>query len=208
MLTQEDKKKIASSILEIEKRVDSEIVVQWARQSSSYNTAKLVLGIFCTLFASVLLLLCKHFHNDFLIHHLEFFFAIQFLALVFGLFLLNVTGVFRFLIPKKYLQYKVEQAALKSFFAKGIYKTSRHSGILIYISHLEHLVQIIADETVHQKMEKEYWKTLAAKVSLGMRERNSLDTILEALKELEQKLLPHFPKKSASKNELSNEVIE
>ncbi len=94
-----------------------------------------------------------------------------------------------------------------AFHEKGLNRTKEHTGVLFFISLLEHKVWVLADKGIHEKIGQETLNKFASKVSSGIREGRACDALCESIKEAGDLLAAHFPMKPGDTDELPNHVI-
>ena len=92
------------------------------------------------------------------------------------------------------------------FFASDLRSTSGKTGVLIFVSLLEHRAVILADEAISSKLDKEVWKstleTLVKAIANGEMARGYAATVGIVGRLLE----PHFPVGEVNHNELSDRL--
>lgn len=111
-----------------------------------------------------------------------------------------------FVGPKRLLE-AVGERALVAFYQQGLYRTRDETGILIFISLLEHKVWILGDRGINEKIPPGYWKSLADQVAAGIRSGHAADSLCRVVAECGTKLAQHFPRRADDSNELPDEII-
>jgi putative membrane protein len=101
----------------------------------------------------------------------------------------------------------VEEAAIRSFFERKVHETADHTGILIYISLLEHKVRVLADSGINARVDEKLWHDLVVMIIDGIREKRQAEAICNAVDRCGSILRQHFPKKSNDRNELGDAMI-
>ena len=101
----------------------------------------------------------------------------------------------------------VRQRTVQAFYEKGLYKTRFNTGVLIFLSLLEHKVWILADKGIYEKMSPETLTRFAREVSLGIREGRAFESLCQAIEGIGKLLIEFFPVTSGDTDELSNEVM-
>lgn len=101
----------------------------------------------------------------------------------------------------------VRERAVRAFYEKGLYKTSEETGILIFLSLLEHKVWIIGDRGINGKIPPGSWQTLATELAAGIREGRACDALCGVIARCGDVLAEHFPRREADLDELSNELL-
>ncbi|UFS70525.1 TPM domain-containing protein [Geomonas sp. RF6] len=101
----------------------------------------------------------------------------------------------------------VRQRAVAAFHEKGLHRTAEETGILIFISLLEHKVWILGDRGINAKIAPESWQVLANQLAAGVREGRATEALCEVIKSCGNELAQHFPRRAGDRNELSDELI-
>jgi uncharacterized membrane protein len=99
-------------------------------------------------------------------------------------------------------------AAQEKFQKLGMHATEQRNGILIFVLPRARKFAVIGDEGVHQKCGDEFWRQLVEKMRAHFQNEKFTDALVEAIEEAGALLAQHFPKTSAARNELSDEIIE
>ncbi|MBN8541949.1 MAG: hypothetical protein J0L82_16270 [Deltaproteobacteria bacterium] len=121
-------------------------------------------------------------------------------------FFADLDWVHRLVFPPRDQALQVEHRAQAEFFASDLRSTSGKTGVLIFISLLEHRAVILADEAISTKLDKEVWKstleTLVKAIANGEMARGYAATVGIVGRLLE----PHFPVAETNHNELSDRL--
>jgi uncharacterized membrane protein len=99
-------------------------------------------------------------------------------------------------------------AAQKKFQKLGMQATEQRNGILIFVLPRARKFAVIGDEGVHQKCGDEFWRQLVERMRAHFQNEKFTDALVEAIEEAGKLLAGHFPKTSAARNELSDEIVE
>ncbi len=110
-------------------------------------------------------------------------------------------------VGRKRVDEAVRERAVRAFFEKGLYRTRDETGILIFLSLLEHKVWILGDRGIDNRISREIWQSLARELSLGMREKRACDALCKVISACGGELARHFPKRPDDTNELVDDVI-
>jgi len=101
----------------------------------------------------------------------------------------------------------VRERALRAFYEKGLYRTREETGILIFISLLEHKVWILGDRGIDRKIPPGSWQSLADKLAVGIRSGQAADALCRVIGACGDELSRHFPRRGDDRNELPDDVI-
>jgi len=198
----EEKKRIENTTGDIEKRTIGEVVVMVVDRSDEYREAEVIGGVFLgslfALIASVLLLhssLWPYIPLSFL-----FFFPSAYLFKKFPVLKISFIGHGR-------KELAVMQRAVRAFYDKGLYRTRQNTGVLFFLSLLEHKVWILADKGIYDKIDQDTLNRFAQTVSHGIKEGRACDALCDAMKEAGDLLARHFPIAAGDTDELSDKVM-
>jgi putative membrane protein len=100
----------------------------------------------------------------------------------------------------------VGRRALQAFYEKGLYKTRLSSGVLFFLSLLEHKVWVLADKGVYERIKQEKLNQFARQVSGGLKEGRAGQALVQAIREAGDLLAEHFPMAPGDTDELPDEV--
>jgi len=200
LLSNEAQKKIEAAIQEVEKHTDAELIAVLARQSDDYNYIALMYAA-CFALLSPLLVMALPFWLEafdiFLIQAAVFFV----LALLF-----RVSTLRFFLIPKSVRYWRAANMARRQFLENNLHHTKGETGVLIFVSELEHYVEIIADRGINNQVEKDAWQHIVNDFIAAIKKGETEQGYLQCVKACGALLIEHVPVTS-SKNELPNHLI-
>lgn len=114
----------------------------------------------------------------------------------------------RIFISKKEIEKEVYEAAMTSFFKEGLYRTRDATGILIFISVLEHKVWVLADKGISSKVPQSRWAGIVEGIVEGIKEKRQTAAVCEAVMEVGRMLSEHFPVKRDDTDELKNLIVK
>lgn len=199
--TEEEKEKIKVTTIGVEARTIGEIVTVAVDQSSEYQEAMFLGGIFLGGFAALVITV--------LLFHASVW---AFVPIVFLLFFPSrylfqkVPALKAVFIGKRRKEKAVRDRAIRTFYERGLYKTKKRTGVLFFLSLLERKVWILADEGIHSKIHQERLDKFARMVSSGIREARTADALCEAITGVGEILWEHYPISDADTDELPNNL--
>lgn len=197
-------KQVAKEISLVEAKTSGEIVVVTVPRSSDYAWVPLVWGAIGWALASALLcVLFVGWHYDLSI---SMILESQLGTVVLFYLLGRYPSLLRRSIPKKEAASLVHEAALAHFTVRGLCETRDRTGILIYISELEHRIEILADRGIHSVVGETYWEDQVRHIVEGIRRDRAGEALCEAIRQMGEKLAALFPARHDDTNELGNEV--
>lgn len=110
-------------------------------------------------------------------------------------------------VGRSRIEEAVRERALRAFYEKGLYKTREETGILIFLSLLEHKVWILGDRGINEKIPAGSWQTLASGLAAGIRESRACDALVDVIARCAKVLSENFPRRKDDVDELSNELL-
>jgi putative membrane protein len=113
----------------------------------------------------------------------------------------------RTLAGRQQLDLAVDARAKQVFFERGLTETKDRSGVLIFVSELEHRVQILADRGIHEQVGNERWSQEIQTVIAAIRSGHAADGLQTVVREVGTLLAQAFPPRGENPNELPNEVV-
>jgi putative membrane protein len=200
--TRDEKERIAQATKQAETRTIGEIVVMVVDRSDDYFDGEIIGGV---LFSGLLsVVLTSLFFNAsmwfFIPFGFVFFFPVRAVLKRYPSLRTAFLGI-------KRTEHAVRHRAVRAFHEKGLNRTKGHTGVLFFLSLLEHRVWVLADKGIHEKIGQETLNAFAAKVSSGIRGGRACDALCEAIKDAGDLLAQHFPITPDDVDELPNHVI-
>ena len=207
IFTEEEKKHVKDAVKALEKESCGEIVPFFTGKSDDYDEVSWHIAALFGIIGLAIISLLSYTWMLPSISYIESFFAILAL-MVFGYFLpIFLPGIKMAMVSQDRMLEMVSLRAKEAFLNEKVYETEEHVGILIYISRLEHIVLVIGDEGINQKVKSEDWEEVVALVTSGLK-KGQIGKGLEAgISRCKVLLLEHgFVRKDSDTNELSDEL--
>lgn len=114
----------------------------------------------------------------------------------------------RLLTPKGLKRERVRRRAQEQFLAKNLAGTRERTGVLIYVSAVERMAELIADEGVAAKVDPKVWDQAMAALTDGIRAKKPAEGFEAAIALCGDILAQHFPAAAGDNpNELSDSVV-
>lgn len=120
----------------------------------------------------------------------------------------KTSGQIRVFIQRGKLDVDPLIAAQKKFHRLGMHKTPEHNAVLIFVSPRAHKFAVFGDEAIHKKCGEQLWQRLVERMREHLRNDKFTDALVEVIEETGNALVSHFPKRSTSPGQLSDDVIE
>ena len=140
-------------------------------------------------------------------------FGLGYTVLPIALFILTyaltlVPPVSRFLTPRRIRRQHVHRSALEQFRARGLRRTARRTGVLIFVSLSDRQAEVIADEGIYTRVPPEAWADAVAAIVAGIKRNEIATGLIEAVERVGTLLATHFPPSAENPNELPDKVVE
>ena len=101
----------------------------------------------------------------------------------------------------------VRSRALIGFYENGLYRTQGETGILVFISLLEHKVWILGDRGINEKIPPGFWDRAASELAAGIKGGKGADALCAVIEGCGEELARHFPRRHDDINELPNVIL-
>lgn len=200
--TPAEKEAIRQAVARAETTSSGEIATMVVSESDRYREAEALGALLLAGFIAVVVAV--------LLHHVTIW---TYIPVVFLLYFPVLFFLRRFprlklsFVGPRRLAEAVSERALVAFYQQGLYRTRMETGILIFISLLEHKVWIVGDRGINEKIPPGYWKTLAERLAQGLKAGRGAEALCEVIAACGGELERHFPRRDDDRNELSNEII-
>jgi putative membrane protein len=200
LFSKDESDRIAAAITDVEKTTAGEIVVAEDVRSDDYAEVRLAWGFGLGLtVAGVAHLLWPWLEAGWLL-------GVQ-LAVFLGVWLLSaLPAVMRGMLPAGRAREAVDRAARLAFMEHAVFRTRERTGVLIFLSGLEHRVVILGDEGIHARVQDPGWEALVAELVQAIRKGRAGEGVCRVIQELGTKLSKGAPIRPDDENELPNHV--
>ena len=135
-------------------------------------------------------------------------FAMLALAFLFGRLLFSWTPLLMALTPRGTKARRVRRRAIAHFRASCEGKTRGKTGILIYLSLMEHRAEIVADQAINDKVDGAVWGEAMAGLVDEVHAGRIGHGMAVAVEKVGAVLAEHLPRSSDDTNELPDRLIE
>jgi uncharacterized membrane protein len=99
------------------------------------------------------------------------------------------------------------ERALEVFSLLRVWDTERNNGVLIYLLHADHAVEIVADRGIHAKSSGgQVWQRIVGDMQSALGRGEFQAGALQGIRAVGEELRRHFPVQGDNPNELPNEV--
>lgn len=206
VLGDEGLERIETAIAEAESRTSGEIVPILVRRSSTIGHIPLVSFTSLLLFA-VLVDLPGHLAELVGGPYWVWLGACWLLASVLTWVLQRLDVVQRLLTPRVDQMQQVDIRAQVEFYELGVTETQDRTGILLFVSLMEHRAVVLADRMIADKLDAEVWQELVEMMIGGVKRGDLSAGMAEAIGRCGELLSTHFPIAENDTNELRDHLV-
>ena len=204
-LTPGDLDKIEQTVAQAEKTTSGEIVPIIVRRSSTVGHVPLILFVIGLLLYYVLGI------SEWHIEYLEngWWILILWVILLFPLtrLLASIPAVQYMMVNRLDRQSQANMRAETEFYEAGLNKTDGSTGILLFISLMEHHAVVLADKGISQKLPQESWTEVVNLMLQGAKSKDLGGGLCQAIEKCGSILSEYFPIEPDDQNELPNKLI-
>ena len=129
-----------------------------------------------------------------------------FLVVVASFFMARIPLVQRLCTLKQDRNVQAQNAAAAEFLRARVSRTEAATGVLIYISLLEHRVVVLGDSAIAAKVQQSDWDGMVAAILIGIKNKDFAGGLTKAVAAAGKLLALHFPATADNPNELHNAV--
>jgi putative membrane protein len=214
--SKEDLEKIRGAVKEAESKTSGEIATSFIKESYDYAVYELLFAVICgfvyfivmMFFTSGVESIIERMSWDYSTDHLLIFYGLStFLVIFIFYFLANIPFIDRLIVPKSVMRQKVNERAVRHFMESGVYNTKDRTGILIFISALEHRVELLADKGINEKIPQEKWDSILSHIIDGIKSGQLVKHLSESISECGKLLAEHYPIHPDDVNELKDDIV-
>lgn len=203
-----DKNEIKEAVKNLEKESSGELVLYFAKSSHSYQGASWkmagILGglSLCMVILLSYLWLLPPFFSPIVIS----FTVLSMMAIGLGLAALS-PKIRMSLVAGKIIEQAAITKARDIFLQEEVFKTIDRSGILIYISELEHEVVVLGDNGINAKIQDSAWQDVVNTIVRSIKQNEPTLGIIKAIDMCKTLLLENgFIVRTDDTNELSDDI--
>jgi putative membrane protein len=201
LFSEEEKERIRRAVLAAEAKTSGEIVPAVVSASARYTEIELlglIVGLGIGTVAAALDV--NRWAHDFV-----YLWPIAGAAA--GLLLCRIPLIKRVLLSERRSHEAVLQRSLALFTAEGLHHTRDHTGILIFVSLLEHEAEVLADKGIHEKVAEGTWDEVVGILTTALRAGRAAEGFCKAIERCGVILAQHFPRAADDQDELANRLI-
>jgi putative membrane protein len=225
-LSEEQHQLVSSAVTAAEEATSGEIVTVLAERSDSYNDVALLwaaaaafsaMSLFAALPEPFLklwdnvvgMLVFQGWHHDWTTGEIvSMALALGLIAFVAMLLAQRYEPLKFALVPAPTRTARVHARAIKHFKVGAERRTVGSTGVLIYLSMREHRAEIVADQSIAEKVPAEVWGEAMGDMLAEIRRGCIAEGIAAGVRDVGYILAEHFPRGDNDTNELPDRLIE
>ncbi|MBI2027852.1 MAG: TPM domain-containing protein [Deltaproteobacteria bacterium] len=200
LISEQSRKNIELAIRRVESTTNGEIVPMIVGASDAYAAASWRFAFVFAL-SSLALFYGFYSHFDFLVYLL-----LEIPLVFFSLFIVQIPGLKRLFLTKNEIDEEVYQRAVQAFYENKIRHTKDKTGVLLFVSYLEHRAMILADIGINQVVTAGTWDKILTEFLDNLKQNKIEEGFCQAISSCGDILKKHFPAQNTH-NELSNKLI-
>lgn len=201
MISETDKARIAEAIRVAETQTAGEIFCVVARQTSDYRFVPLVWAAALALFVPMPLIYLTPWTA-------EVIYLAQLAVFLVAAIVLSRPKLRFHVVPRRLRHQRAQAEARRQFFAHGLDKTERRTGVLIFASQADRYAEIVADSAINEKVAQAVWDDAVNALVTAIAAGRPADGFVAAIERCGAVLAAHFPPGTLNTDEVSNRLLE
>jgi putative membrane protein len=214
LFTEADHRRVTEAVMQAESKTIAEIIPVVAGASGRYDRAEDMAGLWCGLLALsgawwwAQGVEVSEWGVPTLKLGLPSVIGLVIGGWLVGVLLAHLSGTLRRLFtPRSEQRAEVHRAAREVFFDRRVHHTQGGSGLLIYVSLLEHMAVVLADAQVLEKLGQQRLDSLCAELVARLRQGAHTEALCHTIEQAGLALAESLPRQSADRNELSDALV-
>ena len=122
--------------------------------------------------------------------------------------LLRIPVLTRVVTPRAIRRDRTRRAAMHQFLAHGLHVTEQRTGVLIFAALADRQVQVIADKSIHDRVDPDVWAQAVEILTDGIGQGRAVEGFEGAIVLVGGVLAEHFPPRPRDVNELPDRLVE
>jgi putative membrane protein len=201
MITQADKDRVAEAIRMAETKTSGEIFCVIAHQASDYRLVPLAWAALAALVVPAPLLYLTLWPASLI-------YLVQLVVFIVLAIVLAQPAIRFHVVPRRAKHERAHALAMRQFFAQGLDRTEKRTGVLIFASAAEHYAEIVADAGINSKVTPEVWRQAIDVLTAAIKDGRAGDGFVAAVEQCGAVLAAHFPPGALNRDELPNKLVE
>ncbi len=201
MISDSNNTRIVAAIKQAEARTDGEIFCIISKQSGDYGLVPIVWAAALALILPLPLAFATAWSATTLYLAQLTVFLVMVLVLSHPLLRLRI-------VPRGMKHHHAHAEAMRQFFAQGLDKTERRTGVLIFASSAERYAEIVADAGINDKVPQAVWDDAVAALVAAIKDGRPADGFIAAIEKCGDVLAAYFPPGAFNRDELPDRLLE
>ena len=188
LFSPDEQERIRQTVARMERETSGEIATMAVDESDSYPDAEVIGAVLVAGLVSLIVAIA--------IDHVTIWTYVPLVTVLFfplRMMFRSLPGLKLPFLGRGRLEDAVRGAAVRSFFERGLHRTRHETGILIYISLLEHKVWILGDRGINEKIPPDFWTDHARILAEGLKAGRACDALCTVIEDCGAELAVHFP---------------
>jgi putative membrane protein len=93
------------------------------------------------------------------------------------------------------------------FYELGLSETEARTGVLLFVSLMEHRAVVLADQGIAEKLDSEIWNGVVDQMVAGVKRADFAGGMCAGIERCGALLAPHFPAAAENANELRDHLV-
>lgn len=182
LFSESDLARIRAAVVEAERKTSGEIVPFVVERSDDYEVAEWRGGAFLGTFVAIVFAALHELTDLWLPVNFAGLVAISIVAFVAGMLAVRfVPSLSRLLAGRVLMTHQVGRRAAEAFVAEEVFQTRDRTGILLFVSLLEHTVIVVGDAGINARVQKGEWDGIVAMIVDGLKHGTPADGMVRAI---------------------------
>lgn len=182
MFSRDDLDAISSAVKAAEHDTSGEIVPYIVGQSDAYDEASLRGALIGALLPASISLSINSLTTIWTtLNATELAIAVMIWSVLGWLAVLSFPPLKRFLAGRSLMEHRVAQRAREAFLSEELFRTKDRTGILIFVSLLEHHVIVMADSGISARVAEKEWQSIVDQIVGGIKTGHPKEALIEAI---------------------------
>jgi len=197
-----DLRRLHEAIAKAEKKTVGEILPVIVERSDAHPQAAWIAGLFSFLFGCVLLVTWLPWDSPALLLGCQL--GLGLLGYLLACWLPDFQR--RFISESRATEMATEQA-FQEFYANGLHETEARTGVLLFVSLLEHRVIVLGDAGIDARVGETQWVETNDAILAGIRKGSLCEGLERGIGCAGDLLAKHFPWEEGDRNEIPDRII-
>lgn len=194
LFTDDDRDRIAAAVETAEAQTAGEIVPCVVLRSSAYEAVPWRGGVLGALVGAAIIALARTVPLDVLsglTHDGTAFLLTLGTGLIGAALAATAPPLTRRLISTDRMAEAVHRRAMEAFVEEEVFATRDRTGILLFVSLLEHRIEVLADTGIYQKVDDDVWNGVTERIRTGIESGQLTQGLIDAIEQCGELLEAH-----------------